>query len=49
MYRTHAEFRQTNVSLQEIPTGAGAFAEPFQKRMVLPVDDPPEDVTVRPD
>ncbi len=42
MYRTHAEFRQTNVSLQQIPQAAGAFAEPFQKRMVLPVDDPPD-------
>jgi hypothetical protein len=42
IYRTHSEFRQTNVSLREIPQGAGAFAEPFQKRMVLPIDDPPD-------
>ncbi len=42
IYRTHAEFEQTNVALAEIPEAVGAFAEPFKGRMVLPIDDPPD-------
>jgi hypothetical protein len=42
IYRTHRDFQQTNVVLFEIPEAVGAFAEPFQKRMVLPIDDPPD-------
>ncbi|HPR64783.1 MAG TPA: hypothetical protein PK014_11225 [Thermoanaerobaculia bacterium] len=39
-YRTHAEFEQTNVLLNFIPEGVGAFAEPIRNRMVLPIDLP---------
>ncbi|RMG48346.1 MAG: hypothetical protein D6718_01995 [Acidobacteria bacterium] len=42
LYRTHKEFQQTNISLQEIPEAVAAFTEPFQMRMVLPIDDPPD-------
>jgi len=42
VYRTHAEFEQTNITLSEIPEGVGAFAEPVQNRMVLPIDMPAE-------
>ncbi len=39
-YRTHAAFEQTNIILEFIPESVGAFAEPLQKRMVLPIDAP---------
>ncbi|MFZ2491508.1 MAG: BamA/TamA family outer membrane protein [Thermoanaerobaculia bacterium] len=39
-YHTHSAFEQTNVMLNFIPEGVGAFAEPVRKRMVLPVDMP---------
>jgi Tol biopolymer transport system component len=42
IYKTHGEFLQTNISLSELPEGVGAFAEPVQYRMVLPIDDPPD-------
>ena len=42
LYQTHADFEQTNVTLGEIPEAVGAFAEPIQNRMVLPVDLPPD-------
>ena len=41
-YKTHGEFEQTNVTLSEVPEGVGAFAEPIQYRMVLPIDLPPD-------
>ncbi|MCZ6650986.1 MAG: hypothetical protein O7D35_09995, partial [Acidobacteria bacterium] len=41
-YKTHPEFEQTNIILQEIPEAVGAFAEPLQSRMVLPIDGPPD-------
>ena len=41
-YKTHPEFQQTNITLQEIPEAVGAFAEPLQSRMVLPIDGPPD-------
>ncbi len=41
-YKTHPEFAQTNIALQEIPEAVGAFAEPFQNRIVLPIDEPPD-------
>lgn len=41
-YRTHGDFEQTNVDLSEIPQGVGAFAEPFQNRIVIPIDQPPD-------
>ncbi len=41
-YRTHGDFEQTNVEMSEIPQGVGAFAEPFQNRIVIPIDQPPD-------
>jgi hypothetical protein len=38
VYATHAEFEQTNIILNFIPEGVGAFASPVRNRMVLPVD-----------
>ena len=38
VYANHAEFEQTNVIVQFIPEGVGAFAVPARNRMVLPVD-----------
>lgn len=40
LYRTHAEFEQTNIQTEEIGEYVGAFAEPFQNRMVVPIDTP---------
>ncbi len=40
LYATHSDFEQTNVILEELDEGVGAFAEPFSNRMVVPVDDP---------
>jgi hypothetical protein len=37
-YHTHSAFEQTNVDLNFIPEGVGAFAEPTRNRMVLPID-----------
>lgn len=37
-YATHSAFEQTNVDLNFISEGTGAFAEPARNRMVLPVD-----------
>ncbi len=42
LYATHSDFEQTNVILEELDEGIGAFAEPFSNRMVVPVDDPPD-------
>ncbi len=41
-YKTHAEFEQSNVVLEFIPEFVGAFAEPIENRMVLPMDAPPD-------
>jgi hypothetical protein len=41
-YATHSAFEQSNVILNFIPEGVGAFAEPAKNRMVLPVDMPDE-------
>jgi Tol biopolymer transport system component len=37
-YATHSTFEQTNVDLNFIPEGVGAFAEPTRNRMVIPID-----------
>lgn len=37
-YHTHSAFEQTNVDLNFIPEGVGAFAEPARNRMVVPID-----------
>ena len=42
IYKTHGEFLQTNIILSELPEAVGAFAEPVQYRMVLPIDEPPD-------
>jgi len=42
VYKTHAEFEQTNIQLSEIPESTLAFAEPVQNRMVFPIDSPPD-------
>jgi len=44
VYKTHGEFQQTNITLAELPDGVGAFAEPVQYRMVLPIDLPPDEL-----
>ncbi len=36
LYGSHNDFLQTNVSLQNLPEGVQAFAEPSRKRIVLP-------------
>jgi len=41
-YKTHAEFEQTNIVLELLPEFVGAFAEPIENRMVLPMDVPPD-------
>lgn len=43
-YKTHEEFEQTNVFPGFVPHYVGAFAEPFQSRLVLPVDMPRSDL-----
>jgi hypothetical protein len=42
IYKTHAEFEQTNITMEELPEWVGAFAEPIQNRMVVPIDEPPD-------
>jgi Tol biopolymer transport system component len=44
VYKTHADFEQTNITLSEVPEAVGAFAEPVQNRMVLPLDQPPDEL-----
>ncbi|MCB1043285.1 MAG: PD40 domain-containing protein [Acidobacteria bacterium] len=44
IYKTHEEFEQTNIFSGFIPRYVGAFAEPFQSRMVLPIDLPEEEL-----
>jgi Tol biopolymer transport system component len=42
IYKTHGEFEETNITLEDLPEAVGAFAEPIQNRMVLPIDQPPD-------
>jgi hypothetical protein len=43
LFKTHSEFEQQNVASPDASSeGVGAFAEPVQHRMVLPIDDPPD-------
>ncbi len=44
LYRTFSEFAQTNLSPSEIPEGVGAFAESTRDRMVIPIDNPPDEL-----
>lgn len=36
LYESHADFRETNITLQELPEGVGGFAELFKHRIVIP-------------
>lgn len=40
VYATHSAFQQTNVIVNGVPEGAGAFATPSRFRMVMPLDLP---------
>ncbi len=42
LFKTQAEFQQQNVIPSEVPEGVAAFAEPQRDRMVLPIDEPPD-------
>ena len=42
LFKTHSEFEQQNVAPGAAQEGVGAFAEPMQHRMLLPIDDPPD-------
>ncbi len=42
VYKTFSEFAQTNLFPSEIPEGVLAFAEPIRTRLVLPIDEPPD-------
>ncbi len=41
-YKTHSEFEQTNLYPAFIPEGVAAFTEPLLNRMVIPIDEPPD-------
>ncbi|MCH7823765.1 MAG: PD40 domain-containing protein [Acidobacteria bacterium] len=43
-YQTHSEFEQTHIFPYFLPEGVAAFAEPTVNRLVLPVDDPPDEL-----
>ena len=40
LFKTHSEFEQENVDPGAAQEGVGAFAEPYRNRMLLPIDDP---------
>jgi len=42
LFKTSSEFQQENISGGEMPEGVLAFAEPGRDRMVLPIDEPPD-------
>jgi hypothetical protein len=42
LFKTHSEFEQENIDPSGADEGVGAFAEPYRDRMVLPIDDPPD-------
>jgi hypothetical protein len=42
LFKTHSEFEQENVDPSAAQEGIGAFAEPERKRIVAPIDDPPD-------
>jgi len=42
LYKTHAEFEQTNLFPSFLPEEVAAFAEPVRGRMVLPIDESPD-------
>lgn len=42
LYKTQSEFQQQDITGSELPEGVLAFAEPYRDRMVLPIDEPPD-------
>ena len=42
LFKTQSEFQSQNISGGELPEGVLAFAEPERNRMVLPIDEPPD-------
>ncbi|MEX2273164.1 MAG: hypothetical protein WD690_16960 [Vicinamibacterales bacterium] len=42
LFKTSSEFQQQNIAPGEVPEGVLAFAEPGRHRMVLPIDEPPD-------
>jgi hypothetical protein len=42
LFKTQSEFQQQDITGSELPEGVLAFAEPFRDRMVLPIDEPPD-------
>jgi hypothetical protein len=42
LFKTQSEFQQQNVIPGDVPEGVAAFAEPQRDRMVLPIDEPPD-------
>src|SRR5437016_2188506 len=42
LFKTHSEFEQENIDPGAAQEGVGAFAEPNRNRMVMPIDDPPD-------
>jgi hypothetical protein len=44
LYKTHSEFEQQNVAPGAAQEGVAAFAEPYRQRMLLPIDDPPDNL-----
>ena len=42
VFKTHSEFEQQNIAPGQVTEGVGAFAEPFRQRIVLPIDEPPD-------
>lgn len=42
VFKTHSEFEQQNVIPGAVSEGVGAFAEPFRRRILLPIDEPPD-------
>jgi hypothetical protein len=41
-YKTHSEFEETNLFPAFVPEQVAAFTEPLLDRMVLPIDEPPD-------
>jgi len=41
-YKTHSEFEQTNLFPTFVPEGVAAFTESIKNRMVIPIDEPPD-------
>src|SRR5215471_13867455 len=44
LYKTESEFQEQNVDPGELPEGVLAFAEPYRDRMVLPIDQPSDEL-----